>query len=234
MAFSICSTAAEKSANAKKGGILMLRKLLISTAVSVILTGGAYAQTATPEPLADPVNPAATEAVQVPMVKRAEGHLASHIIGETVYNGTGDGAESIGDINDLILSPEGQIEAVVIGVGGFLGIGEKDVAIEFALVEIAEVDGWERLVVDTTADALEAQESFDSAAYRPARADANVKETKPATAEDLAKAPKAEDPDTTAEESASSQTQPSNETTSSVEKPAAGSEVEKPETETTE
>ena len=198
----------------------MLRKLLISTAVSALLTGGAYGQTTTPEPLTDPVNPAATEAVQVPMVKRAEGHLASNIIGETVYNGTGEGAESIGDINDLILSPEGQVEAVVIGVGGFLGIGEKDVAIEFGLVEIAEVDGWERLVVETTTEALKAQESFDSAAYRPARADANVKETRPATAEDLTKAPMEKEPETTAADSESSQ--PSDETTSSVEKPATG------------
>lgn len=168
----------------------MLRKLLATTAVALLLTSSAHAQTTT-APASETVAPTApvTTPEPVVMVKKAEGHLASSLIGETVYNSMGDDAEAIGDVNDLVVNPEGQIQAVIVGVGGFLGIGEKDVALEYDLLAINDVDGDEVLVIETTAEALEAQEEFDYAAYRAVPADADVMETKPATAEDLAKAP---------------------------------------------
>ena len=46
-----------------------------------------------------------------------------------VYN---DHDEKIGDIVDVLLNPQGQVEGVVIGVGGFLGIGQHDVAVPFS------------------------------------------------------------------------------------------------------
>ena len=171
----------------------MIRNLLATTAIATIVATGAYAQTTTPTTTQDPAATTTTQAPaapqQVEMVKRADGFLANNLIGQSVYNGIGDDAENIGDINDLVISPEGDVQAVVIGVGGFLGIGQKDVAIEYDLVSWQERDGQEWLVVETTADALKAQEEFDTAAYEPQPADADVKETKPATAEDLAKAP---------------------------------------------
>lgn len=174
----------------------MFRKLLATTAIATLVSTGAIAQTTTT------TNPAPTDptvqtqpTAEVPMVVKAEGQLASNIIGASVYNGTGDDAENIGDVNDIVIGPDGNIQAVVIGVGGFLGIGEKHVAIEYDLLEWAEIDGDRWLVVETTADALEAQEEFDRLAYQPMPADANVKETKPASAEDLAKAPAAEQAD---------------------------------------
>jgi sporulation protein YlmC with PRC-barrel domain len=53
---------------------------------------------------------------------------ASKIVGLNVYN---DNNESIGSINDLLTDENGNIKAVVIGVGGFLGVGEHLVAIPF-------------------------------------------------------------------------------------------------------
>lgn len=170
----------------------MTRKLLATVTLALFLANGAYAQTPTPAPA--PVDPAVPAQPVAPPIKRAEGYLASNLIGEAVYNSMGDDAETIGNVNDLILSPEGKIEAVVIGVGGFLGIGKKNVAIEYGLVDIGEILGDEVLVVKTTAEALKAQEEFDRAAYEPMPADADVKETKPATAEDLAKVPVEEAP----------------------------------------
>ncbi|MCO5059383.1 MAG: PRC-barrel domain-containing protein [Rhizobiaceae bacterium] len=171
----------------------MIRNLLATTAIATIVATGAYAQTTTPTTTQDPAATTTTQAPaapqQVEMVKKADGFLANNLIGQSVYNGIGDDAENIGDINDLVISPEGDVQAVVIGVGGFLGIGEKDVAIEYDLLSWQERDGQEWLVVETTADALKAQEEFDTAAYEPQPADTDVKETKPATAEDLAKAP---------------------------------------------
>ncbi|MFO1151996.1 MAG: PRC-barrel domain-containing protein [Alsobacter sp.] len=57
---------------------------------------------------------------------------ASKFVGVDIY---GSNNEKIGDVNDLILDHEGTIQAVVIGVGGFLGIGEKNVAVPFKTVE---------------------------------------------------------------------------------------------------
>src|SRR5690606_20705283 len=128
-----------------------------------------------------------------PMVKHAKGHLASELIGKRVYNGTGADAKNIGSVSDLVLDEQGAVQAIVVGVGGFLGIGQKEVAHEYDLAKWGERDGEEWLIVETTADALKAQQEFDRAAYEPMPADADVAETKPATAEDLAKAPKPEE-----------------------------------------
>jgi sporulation protein YlmC with PRC-barrel domain len=53
---------------------------------------------------------------------------ASKLDGVDVYN---DRNEKIGDISEVLLDREGKVEAVVIGVGGFLGVGEHNVAVPF-------------------------------------------------------------------------------------------------------
>ncbi len=53
---------------------------------------------------------------------------ASKLIGLNVYN---DQNEKIGDIKQLMVSKSGNVDEVVIGVGGFLGAGERDVAVKF-------------------------------------------------------------------------------------------------------
>jgi sporulation protein YlmC with PRC-barrel domain len=58
--------------------------------------------------------------------------MASDLIGTRVVSTNN---ESIGDINDVIVDRNGQIMAAVVGVGGFLGIGEKDVAVPFKSLE---------------------------------------------------------------------------------------------------
>lgn len=168
----------------------MIRNLLATTAIATLVSTGAFAQTSQP---ADPAATTAPVQQETQMTVRAEGHLASNLMGENVYNGSGEEAESIGEVNDLVLDQEGKVQAIVVGVGGFLGIGQKEVALEYDLVEWVERDGDRFIVVETTADALKAQEEFDRAAYRPMPADADVAETKPATKEDLAAAPKPED-----------------------------------------
>lgn len=88
-------------------------------------------------------------------------NLGTRLIGQPVYSSAGDDAEEIGTINDLVFSAEGNITAVVIGVGGFLGIGEKNVAVDFQTLEFTlAADNTERWVVPTTADALTAAPDF--------------------------------------------------------------------------
>jgi sporulation protein YlmC with PRC-barrel domain len=60
--------------------------------------------------------------------------MASDLIGTRVVSANN---ESIGDINDVIVDRNGQAVAAVVGVGGFLGIGEKDVAVPFNSLEFA-------------------------------------------------------------------------------------------------
>ncbi|MET0531460.1 MAG: PRC-barrel domain-containing protein [Microvirga sp.] len=60
--------------------------------------------------------------------------MASKLIGTTVVSTNN---ESIGDVNDVVVDRNGQAVAVVIGIGGFLGIGEKDVAVPFTALQFA-------------------------------------------------------------------------------------------------
>jgi sporulation protein YlmC with PRC-barrel domain len=69
--------------------------------------------------------------------------LASLFIGEPVTNHAG---ENIGDINDLLFDKSGTISTVVIGVGGFLGIGEKDVAVPFNSLSVTADANGKRVV----------------------------------------------------------------------------------------
>lgn len=55
-----------------------------------------------------------------------EEQLATNWIGQSLYNAND---ENLGDINDLLIDKDGTVKAVIVGVGGFLGIGAKDVAL---------------------------------------------------------------------------------------------------------
>lgn len=59
----------------------------------------------------------------------------SQLIGLDVYN---DKDENIGDINDIILGKDGKIELIVVGVGGWLGMGQHDVALRWEQVRFSE------------------------------------------------------------------------------------------------
>jgi len=64
--------------------------------------------------------------------------LASDLRGKPVHMANED---NVGEISDVLLSRDGQVAALVIGVGGFLGIGEKNVAIPFHAIEITGARG---------------------------------------------------------------------------------------------
>ncbi len=86
---------------------------------------------------------------------------ANDFIGQPIYNTEND---SIGDINDLIIEEKGGIVAAVVGVGGFLGIGEKDVAVPMDKITITrEADSNDlKLTTMETAEALKAAPEFQS------------------------------------------------------------------------
>ncbi len=62
---------------------------------------------------------------------------ASKLIGTSVYNAAN---ERIGDINEILIDNSGKISSIVVGVGGFLGMGEREVAVPFNELKVA-MDG---------------------------------------------------------------------------------------------
>jgi len=193
----------------------MFRTLLTSTAIAAVLATGAIAQDAapaTPAPAETPATPApadatATAAPAVDSSILATGYtvtdkdnLATEIIGKQVYSSSAADAEHIGDVNNLVIGDANDVAAVIIGVGGFLGIGEKNVAVNYDELEwVTAEDGSERFVLATTKEALETAPSFETTdedadappaadgAATPAPADNNA--MAPAPADNNAMAP---------------------------------------------
>jgi sporulation protein YlmC with PRC-barrel domain len=62
--------------------------------------------------------------------------------------------QKLGEIMDLLVNQSGQIEAAIVGVGGFLGAGEKDVAVSFNAIKPTKKNDKTYLTLDTTKDAL--------------------------------------------------------------------------------
>jgi PRC-barrel domain protein len=121
---------------------MMLRTAASVAALTLALAvGGAAAQTTAPQQRPAPTTPKATEVPKAPVpgqivVQDANTILAKDLIGQTVH--APDKAK-IGSISDLILSKDAKtVEGFVIGVGGFLGIGEKSVALKMDRLQIIQ------------------------------------------------------------------------------------------------
>lgn len=129
---------------------------------ATLLATPALAQTTAPAPTA----PAATT-MNKPMTGQWR---ASKLIGVDVYNQQN---EKLGEINELIMTSNGQVAGAVIGVGGFLGMGERDVMVPLDKLSFsnqgattgAANDGdrkWypERAVLNATKDQLKQMPEF--------------------------------------------------------------------------
>jgi sporulation protein YlmC with PRC-barrel domain len=102
--------------------------------------------------------------------RRQDQWLATNLLGKNVYNRSD---EKIGVINDLVVDRDGRVSTVVIGVGGFLGIGEKNVGVPFQDVKVTMRDNNEWLVLDRSKDDLRAAPAFAVASGRRPEAGAN-------------------------------------------------------------
>ena len=132
----------------------------ITTLATALLLAGstlAFAQSTT-TPMAPTTTPA-------PAVRTPSGELkwyshqstdmrASKLIGTKVVNAAN---ETVGDVNEVVLNADGQVTALIIGVGGFLGIGEREVAVSYSSVKKSH-DSNSNLVLtmDATRDSLKA------------------------------------------------------------------------------
>ena len=110
-----------------------MQKILAAALLSAaVFSAPAYAQS--PQP-ADKAAPAATSAGAQEKMMLKGNWRASKLMGLDVYN---EANEKLGDINELIVDKDGKINAVVIGVGGFLGMGEHDIAVTIDKLKFVE------------------------------------------------------------------------------------------------
>jgi len=152
----------------------MIKATSLSAVAIAIMLGagaGALAQNAGNSGSSDPALQSLPDATKQTPPKPVEGQiivqdmttlLASNLMGATVYSPKD---EVVGDVNDIIMTPQGQVQGMVVGVGGFLGMGEKDVALMMDKFTITPSDDGSasKLVLNATADDLKAAPAFKSA-----------------------------------------------------------------------
>ncbi len=151
----------------------MIKSISIA-ALTVLLassSGGTLAQTASPNgtdpsPLPQAA-PAAKENPPQPIdgqiiVQDKNTYLASTLIGSWVLSPDNT---AVGDVNDVIITPSGEVTGIVVGVGGFMGLGEKPVAVAMNRLKIAPGGDYSsaKIVLNVSLAELEAAPEFKSA-----------------------------------------------------------------------
>ncbi len=92
---------------------------------------------------------------------------AEEMIGTTVY---GADDANVGEIGDVVLTADGKIDAYIIDVGGFLGVGEKEVAVgSDNLAFMTDKDGNKYLYTNFTKEQLDAAAAYDESTYAEKR-----------------------------------------------------------------
>ncbi|MGA7383252.1 MAG: PRC-barrel domain-containing protein [Methylocella sp.] len=131
----------------------MLRKLALSASVLALAGSLAVAQAETI------TNPPSGRSMAAPSSSLSTSHwLASDIYKADVYDNAQD---KIGVVSDLIMDSTGNVTTAVVGVGGFLGVGKKDVAVAFKDLKVQSRDGKDWLVLNQTKEELKAAPAYD-------------------------------------------------------------------------
>jgi sporulation protein YlmC with PRC-barrel domain len=116
----------------------MLKHTLTAAALAAALATPAFAQQGQPINKSETTQSMPTQSVadhvSFVQTQHATDWRGSKLMGATIY---GPDNASIGNVNDVLVDNTGKIRAVVIGVGGFLGVGEKDVAVPFDALNIS-------------------------------------------------------------------------------------------------
>lgn len=149
------------------------RTFTLSAAAAALLATGAIAQNTTTEPASPPaatapkdgaastatVTSTTTEAIQFTSSATSDQMAVSKLTGTNVSNAAG---ENLGDINDVLVDKSGKPTVAIIGVGGFLGIGEKNVGVPFQALQFTTSSDTNMQVarLDVTKEALKAAPTF--------------------------------------------------------------------------
>lgn len=135
---------------------MIFKKFLTTAAVVAMTATGAYVAAPAPD-----VAAATMSAGFIQQLNKGD-HFALDMIGAPVYSSDTQKASIVGDINDLVVAPDGKVDAVVISVGGFLDIGEKDVAVPFDSISWkTDPNGMLQPVLAATEEQLKAAPAFN-------------------------------------------------------------------------
>ncbi len=130
----------------------MLNKLVIAAVLATAATGAVLAQQTTTDGAATTQVPSAVPATTAVLTTLPQNvTTVTSFYKQNVYDPSD---AKIGEISDVLLSKDGKVEAFIVGVGGFLGVGEKDVAVPFDAIRATQKDGKWYLTMNTTKDAL--------------------------------------------------------------------------------
>ena len=122
----------------------MRSKLILGGLLASVILAPAFAQSNPPSSSANPPAaskapaPAATAPAPAPAaasVSTSDMWRSSKLIGLNVYN---DQNEKLGDISEVLLDKSGKVTGVVIGVGGFLGMGQHDIKVDMAKLKFVD------------------------------------------------------------------------------------------------
>ncbi|WP_370286133.1 PRC-barrel domain-containing protein [Pseudooceanicola nanhaiensis] len=156
-----------------------MKHLLLTTALVTATAAGVHAQstdTNTNTAASGTMNSEMFRAESTPDELRASDFLGMRVYAsaegasEDAYEGAQEGWEDIGEINDVILNRDGEVQAVLVDIGGFLGIGERQVAVDMDALEFvsdsstAENDGDFFLVLTADRATLEGAPAYGAAA----------------------------------------------------------------------
>jgi hypothetical protein len=138
------------------------RLAAIATTLSTAMMASAFAQTAAPG--ASPAAPQPVPPVQMETFYSGSlsstGWRATEAMDEVVHNLQKD---RIGEVKDLLIDSDGRVVAAIIGVGGFLGMGERDVAVNYRAIKLSRDDkGKPLFVVDVTKETLKTAPIYKS------------------------------------------------------------------------
>ncbi|MGB6176767.1 MAG: PRC-barrel domain-containing protein [Methylocella sp.] len=140
----------------------MLRKLALSASALALAGSLAAAQAETirnsPSGRSMAAPSPSGRSVAAPSSLSTMHWLASDIYKADVYDNAQD---KIGVVSDLIMDNNGNVTTAVVGVGGFLGVGQKDVAVPFKDLKVASRNGKDWLVLNQTKDELKAAPAWD-------------------------------------------------------------------------
>jgi hypothetical protein len=131
-----------------------MKKLITTASLVALMAVPAFAQdTTAPAPSATP-SQSETTTMEKPATAYKGQLSVNDLINKSVKNAAN---ESVGDINDIRIDSDGNIAAVIVGVGGFLGLGEKNVALPYdQLSFMRDSDGSLVVTADVTKESLQA------------------------------------------------------------------------------
>ena len=119
----------------------MRSKLIIGGLLASVVLAPAFAQSNPPAPATTPPKaavtaPAPSATAPAPAAQAQSGQWrASKLVGLNVYN---EQNEKLGDISEILLDKSGKVAGVVIGVGGFLGMGQHDIMVDMAKLKFVD------------------------------------------------------------------------------------------------